>query len=74
MYQSGNGITQSNVTAHMWYVLAADRLAGDKREVAMEAHMRAIESLGRIEQGMGPAEITEAQRLAQEWKPLAQEP
>jgi tetratricopeptide (TPR) repeat protein len=74
MYQSGNGVTQSNVTAHMWYVLAADRLTGDKREVAMEAHMRAIESLGRIEQGMRPAEITESQRLAQEWKPLAQEP
>jgi TPR repeat protein len=74
MYQSGSGVTQSNVTAHMWYVLAADRLAGDRREVAMEAYTRAIESLGHIEQGMSPADLTEAQQLAQEWKPLAQEP
>ena len=74
MYQLGSGVTQSNVTAHMWYVLASDGLSGDKREVAMAAHMRAVESLGRIEQRMGPTEIAEAQQLAREWKPLAQEP
>lgn len=58
MYIKGNGVAQNYVAAHMWFNLAAaqgDSVALDNRD-----------HLARM---MTPAQVAEAQRLAQEWTP-----
>ncbi len=57
------GVPKDYVRAHMWLSLAADRVpAGKGRDVTVA--YREI-----IEEEMTPEQITEAQRLAKEWKP-----
>ncbi len=51
------------VQAHKWYSLAAARPSPGK------FHDSAIESRDKVEAKMSPAQVTEAQRLAREWKP-----
>ena len=58
MVDSGWGVTQDYVQAHMWYNLAAaqgEKLARKWRDILAEK--------------MTPEQIAEAQRLAREWKP-----
>ena len=63
MYKNGLGVSPSYVQAHMWLGLAAT--AGDKK---------AAENRDIVARLMTTAEIAEARKLAQEWKPkLAQE-
>ncbi|MFQ6018756.1 MAG: hypothetical protein ACE5KF_11260 [Kiloniellaceae bacterium] len=63
MYADGRGVLQDYVGAHMWYNLAASRLApGLNRDMAV----RNRDALATV---MTPAQIAEAQRLAREWKP-----
>ncbi len=63
MYQSGRGVTQDYVQAHMWYNLAAARLPpGEGRDMA-------VSNREIVERKMTPEQITEAERLAREWKP-----
>jgi TPR repeat protein len=57
MYVKGQGVAQSYVLAHMWFNLAAAQ--GDAGALANR------DQLARM---MTPAQIAEAQRLAQEWK------
>ncbi len=62
MYANGQGAPQDLVQAHMWFDLAAARgnlLAENERD--------------QMEKAMTPSEITEAQRLAREWKPKGKE-
>ncbi len=58
MYRHGNGVTKDFVLAHMWFNLAAAQgdktSSGDRRIIARE---------------MTPAQISEAKKLAREWKP-----
>ncbi len=58
MCESGEGVPQDYVQAHMWFNLAA--AAGD----AAAPHNRDL-----VAAMMTPAQIAEAQRLASEWKP-----
>ena len=60
MYDTGRGVPQDDVQAHMWYNLAALRVAGEEREVAVEARDLAADR-------MTPEDRSEAQRLAREW-------
>ena len=58
MYYNGQGVPQDYVHAHMWWNLAAAK-----------GHANAIKNRDIIAGKMTPAQITEAQKLAREWKP-----
>ena len=58
IYDEGQGVPQNIVQAYKWYSLAATN--GDKP---------ANELRNTITSQMTPAQISEAQKLAQEWKP-----
>ena len=59
MYHLGRGVSQNYVMAYMWLELAASR---------GNANARAIR---RVVAGkMDPADIAEAKRMAEEWKPM----
>ena len=60
MYLNGEGVPQDNVEAHMWFNLAASRSSGADRK-------RSIGARGRVAELMTPADLSEAQRRAQEW-------
>ena len=60
MYELGNGVTQDFVQAHKWYNLGA---ANGEKEAA--------EIRDALAKRMTLAQITEAQKLALEWKPKA---
>ncbi len=63
MYSNGRGVPQDYVQAYMWYNLAASRLPpGEKRDIA-------VKSRDDVAEKMNPAQISEAQKLAREWKP-----
>ena len=58
MYRHGDGVAKDFVLAHMWYNLVAVKgdmgSSGDRRSIARD---------------MTPAQISEAQKLAREWRP-----
>ncbi|MBU6482236.1 MAG: sel1 repeat family protein [Nitrospirae bacterium] len=58
MYEDGEGVHQDRVRAHMWFSLAAAQ--GSELAGAF---------VTELTKEMTPAQIAEAQRLAQEWKP-----
>ena len=61
LYASGTGVAQDYVAAYMWLSLAAaqgDRDGAETRE--------------RIGKFMTPAQIAQAQKMAQDWKPTPQ--
>ncbi len=63
MYDKGLGVPQDYAQAHMWYNLAASRFPpGEHRD-------RAVNNRDIIAKRMTPAQISEAQKLAREWKP-----
>jgi len=65
MYYKGQGVPQDYVLSHMWLNLAASKFPaseGEKREIA-------VENINIVASEMTLAQVTEAQRLAQEWKP-----
>jgi uncharacterized protein len=59
MYAQGRGVPQNFVIAHQWLNLAAANGAEG-----------AVELRDELAAKMTPAQITEAQRLARDWKPL----
>ncbi len=63
VYYNGQGAPQDYVQAHMWYNLAASRFppSGDRD--------RAVRNRDNVAKRMTPAQISEAQKLAREWKP-----
>ena len=63
LYDNGLGVPQDKVRAYMWFTLSA---AQGKDGAA------AFRDL--IARRMTPAQIVEAQKLAQEWKPNTQSP
>ncbi len=63
MYDYGLGVPQDYVQAHMWYNLAASRYPlGEDRD-------RAVKNRDIVAKTMAPAQISEAKKLAREWKP-----
>ena len=57
------GVPQDYVQAHMWLNLAASRHPpGEDRDDA-------VKNRDWVAKGMTPAQISEAQKLAREWKP-----
>ena len=64
IYAKGRGVPQDYVRAHMWFSLSA-----------AQGEQKAAKNLIEMaERQMTPAQITEAQKLAREWKPAAQLP
>jgi hypothetical protein len=65
MYYFGQGVPQDFVLAYMWITLAASKqFTGEDRDIA-------IQNRDAVAEKMTPAQITEAERLAREWKPKA---
>ncbi len=63
MYDNGQGVPQDYAQAHMWYNLVASRLPpGKERD-------NAARNLENLAAKMSPAQISEAQKLAREWRP-----
>ena len=60
-YARGMGVPQDNVLSYMWYSLAVQGNLGSRYSVS--------ESLEGLQKIMTPAQIAEAQKLAQEWTP-----
>ncbi len=63
MYHLGRGVPQDYAQAHMWYNLAASRSPPG------EGHDRAVKNRDIVARRMTPAQISEAQKLAREWRP-----
>jgi len=64
MYDSGQGVPQNYVLAHVWFNLSASR------QTDPENRERTAKARDRVAAKMTPAQITEAQRRAREWKPM----
>ncbi len=63
MYRKGLGVAQNYVRTYAWFDLAASRLPpGEGRDIA-------VRNRNTVESKMTPAQISEAQKLAREWKP-----
>ena len=62
MYATGQGVPQNYTLAHMWYNLAASNRTGDDRDTA-------VKNRDLVAKKMTPGDLSEAQRLAREWKP-----
>ncbi len=63
IYYDGRGVPQDYVQAHMWLNLAASRFPpGEGRYLAVK--YRDI-----VAEKMSPAQISEARKLAREWRP-----
>ena len=62
MYNTGQGVPQDYVQAHMWVNLAASRTTG---KVAENARLLR----DQLAEKMTASQIAEAQRLAREWQP-----
>ncbi len=64
MYRNGEGVPQDYVQAHRWLNLAASNfLPAEKRDKAVESRDDVFA------ERMTPAQLSEAQQLAREWKP-----
>ena len=63
MYFTGLGVPQDDAQAHMWFNLAASTFPpGEGRDIA-------VKNRDDVAMRMTPAQISEAQKLAREWKP-----
>jgi uncharacterized protein len=65
MYKHGQGVPQDYVRAHMWFNLATSRFPASEKE----SREKAEKNRDRVASKMTPAQITETQKLAREWKP-----
>ena len=63
MYDNGEGVGQDDVSAYMWFNLAAAR--GLKE---------AVRNRDGVARHMTPEQIAEAQKLVHEWKPRSMPP
>ncbi len=63
MYRNGLGVPQDDGKAHMWYNLAASKYPpGEDRD-------KSVKNRDIVAAKMTPAQISEAQKLAREWRP-----
>ncbi len=69
-YGIGLGVPRDLVQTHMWLNLAASRLPpGKHRDTAAKSRDKAVEHSDIVAATMTPAHISEAQKLAREWRP-----
>ncbi len=62
-YANGEGVPQDYAQAHMWFNLAASRYpTGEDRD-------QSVKNRDIVAERMTPAQISEAQKLAREWRP-----
>ncbi len=62
MYDNGLGVPQDYAQAHMWFKLASSTFPpGEDRDSA-------VKNRDLLAERMTPAQISEAQKLAREWK------
>ncbi len=62
-YANGEGVPQDDAHAYMWFKLAVSRFPpGEGRD-------KAVKYRDIVAETMTPAQISEAQKLAREWKP-----
>lgn len=61
MHFHGRGVLQDYVLAHLWFNLAASR-----------GHEEAVKARDTVSDRMTSSQLAEAQRMAREWKPLAE--
>ena len=66
MYRPGQGVPQDYVQAHRWMNVAASGVNGYRQA-------EYLNSRDALTGEMTPAQIAEAQRLAREWKPKAEQ-
>ena len=63
MYYNGRGVPEDYAQAHMWFNLAASRYPpGENRD-------QSVKNRDNVAKRMTPAQISEAQKLAREWRP-----
>ena len=63
MYRKGRGVPQDYLRAYAWYDLAASTFPlGEDRD-------QAVENRDTVAKTMTPAQISEAEKLAREWRP-----
>ncbi len=63
MYDIGLGVRQDDAQAHMWFILASSRYPpGEYRD-------HSVKNRYIVAKRMTPAQISEAQKLAREWRP-----
>ena len=67
MCANGKGVTQDYVEAYMWLNLAASKFSGEEQK--RQAGLR-----DALAKKMTPQQIAEAERRAQEWKPVGPSP
>ena len=67
MYAEGQGVEQDYVQAYMWFNLAATHV----RASNTEGRALVIKNRDAVAAKMTPAQIAQAQRLADEWRPKA---
>jgi TPR repeat protein len=65
MYGQGQGVSQDLILAHMWFTLAVSRFPASEEK----GREKALKNRDIVASRMTPAQISEAQRLAREWKP-----
>src|SRR5262249_26016362 len=65
LYASGQGVEQDNVAAHMWFNLAAAQFA----ETDPRNRTAAIKNRDVVESKMTREQISDAQKLARDWRP-----
>ena len=65
MYRDGQGVLQDNLFAHMWFNLAASLYPPSQREYRDQAQTER----DAIATKLTPSQVSEAQRMAREWKP-----
>jgi len=65
MYKNGQGVLQDNLFAHMWFNLAASLYPSSQKEYRGEAETER----DAIATKLTPSQVSEAQRMAREWKP-----
>ena len=65
VYANGHGVPQDYVRAHMWFNIAAAAAGASDASVRDSVKWRDL-----VATRMTPAQIAEAQRLAQEWRPM----
>ena len=63
MYYNGQGVLQDYVQAHMWLNIAASSFPPGKDRDNM------VKNRDLVAKRMTPAQISEAKKLAREWKP-----
>ena len=63
MYKNGLGVPQDEAQAYMWFKLASSTFPPG------EGHDDAVKNRDIVAKRMTPAQISEAKKLAREWKP-----